>query len=162
MGVTDVCGRPERAVSKACPRHTMVGPLPPKTVAPPLGRSITPRRGAQGLHGNCMEAGKAGLLPQALGSSPHIPPTMARTVNKHRSIHPFSYSQQWLSASLIYLSVCPSLSLSISPWAHYLSTIRLSIFSLFFLYNKLQGRGCVTNRDSGAHPGTVKQGVHAA
>lgn len=93
----------------------MVGPLPPKTVASPLREgSITPRRGAQGL--GCMEAGKAGLLPQALGSSLTFHQPWPRTVNKHQSIHPRSPRLSAVAICVSHLPVC--LSLSLSPSVH--------------------------------------------
>lgn len=73
------------------------------------------------------------------GVVPHIPPAMAKNSQQTSIYSPASF--QTLSSSYLCVSsTCLSIPLSLHPSVHgptYLSTIHLSIFSLFFLYNKL-------------------------
>lgn len=146
-GVTGRLWPPGSQFFQGVPQAHDGGAIAPKdSGAPPREGSITPGKGAQGAGA---EAGKAGPCPRLGLSLRSIPPTMAKDSQQTSiySTHVLPYSQQWLSAFLIYLMVCSS-SLSIHPSMGPLSVHHTStcIFSLFFLYNKLQGRGCVNRR----------------
>ena len=104
---------PETAVSKACPGCTMAGPSPQEAAEGASAAGGEHNAWAWGSGSGCTEAGKAGLLPQALGSSLTFHQPWPRTVNKHRFIHSRPSRLSVVAICVSHLPVCLSPSLSI-------------------------------------------------